>query len=71
MIFGPDGAPLTSTIPEKQEGIMYVDLGLVGIAKAAYDPVGHYSRPDVLRLMFNKSRHERVQQFEPDYASVD
>jgi aliphatic nitrilase len=73
MIFGPDGAPLAKPIPETEEGIMYadVDLGVIGVAKAAYDPVGHYSRPDVVRLMFNKREMQRVQAFEPEYQAVE
>lgn len=63
MIYGPDGAPLCEPIPETQEGLLYadVDLGMIGVAKAAYDPVGHYSRPDVLRLLFNRKRVQRVE----------
>jgi aliphatic nitrilase len=59
MIYGPDAAPLCEPLPETAEGLLYadIDLGLIGVAKAAYDPVGHYSRPDVLRLMFTTRRH--------------
>jgi aliphatic nitrilase len=51
-----------------EEGLLYadVDLGMIGVAKAAYDPVGHYSRPDVLRLLFNRSPSALVQTFEPE-----
>lgn len=65
-IFGPDGSPMCEPLPESQEGILYadVDLGAIGVAKAAYDPVGHYSRPDVLRLLFNPARLSQVQPFE-------
>lgn len=54
-IFGPDAKPLCEPIPEDQEGLLYadVDLGFIGVAKAAYDPTGHYSRPDVVRLLWN------------------
>jgi aliphatic nitrilase len=57
MIFGPDGSPLAEAIPEDQEGVLYadLDLGMISIAKSAADPVGHYSRPDVLRLLVNPS----------------
>ena len=72
MIYGPDGAPLAQAIPETEEGIMYadIDLDFIGVAKAAYDPVGHYSRPDVLRLLFNKREMRRVHPFDPDYTEV-
>lgn len=72
MIYGPDGAPLAEAIPETEEGIMYaeVDLDFIGVAKAAYDPVGHYSRPDVLRLLFNKREMQRVHPFDPDHTEV-
>ncbi|MGC5799665.1 carbon-nitrogen hydrolase family protein [Sphingomonas sp. NFX23] len=67
MIYGPDGAPLCEPLPETHEGLLYadIDLGTISVAKAAYDPVGHYSRPDVLRLLFNREPHARVETFEP------
>lgn len=63
MIYGPDGAPLSEPLGEAAEGIVYaeVDLGLIGLAKAAYDPVGHYSRPDVVRLLLNAESNPHVQ----------
>lgn len=59
MIFGPDGQPLVGHMPQDQEGILYadIDLSTIAIAKAAYDPAGHYARGDVVRLMVN--RHPR------------
>ncbi|WP_321883908.1 carbon-nitrogen hydrolase family protein [Burkholderia cepacia] len=56
MIYGPDGAPLCEPLDECAEGILYatVDLGAISVAKAAYDPVGHYSRPDVFTLHVNR-----------------
>ncbi len=55
MIFGPDGKPLADYLPEDQEGIVYADIDLdeILLAKTSCDPLGHYARPDVLRLMFN------------------
>lgn len=54
-IFGPDGSPLASPLSENTEGLLTadIDLGMIAYAKSAADPVGHYSRPDVFRLMFN------------------
>jgi nitrilase len=62
-IYGPDGSPLAEPIPEKEEGILYadIDLGMIALAKAAADPAGHYSRPDVTRLLFNPNPAPRVE----------
>ncbi|KUI99657.1 Nitrilase (NitA) [Vibrio sp. MEBiC08052] len=61
-IYGPDGAELCEFLDDKAEGLIYaeVDLASIGVAKAAYDPVGHYSRPDIFSLHINKQVTERV-----------
>lgn len=61
-IFAPDGSPLGKTLAEDEEGLVLaeIDLGTISLAKAAADPVGHYSRPDVTRLLLNKSACQRV-----------
>ncbi|WP_006520835.1 hypothetical protein [Desulfoscipio gibsoniae] len=63
MIYGPDGKPLVEPLPETEEGILYadIDLGMISIAKAAADPAGHYSRPNVTRLLFNPAPAHRVE----------
>lgn len=51
-VYAPDGRRLTKPIPADQEGIVYADLPmdmLVGSRHFA-DPVGHYSRPELLWL---------------------
>jgi nitrilase len=70
-IYGPDGSTLSEPLSPDVEGLVYadVDLGLIALAKAAYDPAGHYSRPDVVRLQFNRSRHQRVVPLDPDRAA--
>jgi nitrilase len=62
---GPDGSPLAEKLPEDKEGILYadIDLGAIGVAKNAADPAGHYSRPDVTRLLFNNKPARRVEHF--------
>ena len=57
MIFGPDGAPLCNYLQEDAEGLLYadIDLSAISIAKSFADPAGHYSRPDVTRLLLNTS----------------
>lgn len=58
MIYGPDGHPLCSPLPEDVEGILYADLDptKIVLSKSAADPVGHYSRPDTVRLVVDKTR---------------
>ncbi len=73
MIFGPDGRPLCEHIPEDQEGILYaeIDPDQIAIAKAIADPVGHYSRPDVVRLLINREKRAVVQEFRPRMCDME
>lgn len=62
-VYGPDGRRLTKPIPADQEGFVYADLPmdmLVGLRHFA-DPVGHYSRPELLWLGVDarEKRHVR------------
>lgn len=52
-LFGPDGRKLTSDSDPFLDGLVYcdIDLDLIYRAKTLADPVGHYSRPDLLRLV--------------------
>ncbi|HEY8394683.1 MAG TPA: nitrilase-related carbon-nitrogen hydrolase, partial [Thermaerobacter sp.] len=47
-----------------REGILVADLDLNRITEARYDfdPVGHYNRPDVFRLLVNEEPMAAVQQ---------
>jgi aliphatic nitrilase len=56
-IYGPEGTELASPLAETEEGILFADLdfSLLAIAKSAADPAGHYSRPDVMRLLLNQN----------------
>lgn len=65
VIYGPDGSPLAAKLAEDQEGFLFadLDLGLISLAKNAADPAGHYSRPDVTRLLFNNRKAQRVEYF--------
>ncbi|GAB1201862.1 hypothetical protein APSETT445_000454 [Aspergillus pseudonomiae] len=60
MIFGPDGRPLVEPLPRGEEGILTaeVDLEMIYMAKSLCDPVGHYSRPDLLSLRVNSVKAE-------------
>jgi outer membrane cobalamin receptor len=47
---------------EKEEGLVVadIDLGMISLSKSVADPAGHYSRPDVTRLLLNKTPGDRV-----------
>lgn len=61
-IYGPDGAELGTSLAPDEEGLVLadIDLGTISLAKHAADPVGHYARPDVTRLLLNKTPGDRV-----------
>jgi nitrilase len=55
-ILAPNGSYLAGPLYE-EEGILYAELdpALLLAERQRFDPVGHYSRPDVLRLSVNPS----------------
>ena len=73
-IYGPDGSPMGVNLLEDEEGLVIadIDLGVISLSKAAADPVGHYARPDVTRLLLNKTPGDRVvSRPVPGMAAVD
>lgn len=65
-IYAPDGSEIAARIPHDQEGIMYadIDLHMIGYAKAAADPAGHYAKRDSTRLLINRKRQRPVVNFD-------
>ncbi len=73
MIWGPDGRPLARPLAPDEEGLVIaeIDLNLIAYAKTAGDPVGHYARPDVFRLLFNPSPAPCVQRMNAQDSGDD
>lgn len=71
-IYAPDGRPLCDPLDEQAEGLLLaqLDLEAITIAKSFADPVGHYSRPDVTRLLLNRRPQSTVEEFTGEYKEV-
>jgi nitrilase len=69
MIVGPDGDVLAGPL-EGEEGILYadIDVGRARASRAQFDPVGHYGRADVFRLLVD-DRPRRSVSFSPAVES--
>ncbi|UII74638.1 carbon-nitrogen hydrolase family protein [Flagellimonas sp. HMM57] len=61
-IAGPDGEWQVEPVIDK-EGLIYetLDFNRVYEERQNFDPVGHYSRPDVTKLMVNRERQSTVE----------
>ena len=61
-IAGPDGEWLVEPVLDR-EGLLYhsLDFNRVYEERQNFDPVGHYSRPDVTKLTVNRERQSTVE----------
>jgi nitrilase len=68
-VYGPDGRCLTKSIPADQEGFVYAELPMEMLISMRHfaDPIGHYSRPDMLWLGVDarEKKHIRMAGSEP------
>lgn len=62
MVFEPDGRKLSKALDPTVEGMVVVnlDLDLLGMCKSFVDVIGHYRRPDTLRLMVDSREKKPV-----------
>jgi len=72
-IYAPDGSPMCDPLPQDKEGLLFaeIDLGAITVAKSFADPVGHYSRPDVTRLLLNRQVQNRVNNLPQATSNVE
>lgn len=71
-VFGPDGRTVAGPLGPEEEGILIadLDLGLIPLAKMVHDPTGHYSRPDVTRLLLDLRPQPAVERLMPRLEPV-
>jgi len=60
-IVGPEGEILAGPLTG-EEGVLYaeIDTGRARVARQQFDPVGHYSRSDVFRLVIDTAPRPAV-----------
>jgi nitrilase len=61
-IAGPDGEWIVEPVIDKEGLIIQtIDVNRVIEERQNFDPVGHYSRPDVTKLVVNTERQSTVE----------
>lgn len=66
-IIGPLGQYLAGPVRDREEILFAdLDLGLIAESRYDFDVVGHYARPDVLRLIVNEKPSLSVSYVEGD-----
>jgi aliphatic nitrilase len=70
-IVAPYGIYLAGPLPEGEGmAVAEIDLNAIVRQKNVLDTVGHYSRPDILRLLIDRSPHEIVEEVAPGFKEI-
>ena len=70
-IVAPYGLYLDGPLPEGEGmAVAEIDLSAIVRQKNVLDTVGHYSRPDILKLLIDRSKRKVVEEMVPDFREV-
>ena len=68
----PYGAYLAGPLPEGEDmAVAEIDLSSIVRQKNVLDTVGHYSRPDILRLSIDSSERKVVEEVERKFDEIE
>lgn len=70
-IVAPYGLYLAGPLPEGEGmAVAEIDLSAIVRQKNVLDTAGHYSRPDILRLLIDRSTRKVVEEMAPDFKEL-
>ena len=71
-IVAPYGAYLAGPLPDGEDmAVAEIDLSAIVRQKNVLDTVGHYSRPDILRLSIDRSERKVVEEMERKFDEIE
>ncbi|UCE52180.1 MAG: hypothetical protein JSV31_23410 [Desulfobacterales bacterium] len=71
-IVAPYGLYLAGPLPEGEDmAVAEIDLKAIVRRKNVLDTVGHYSRPDILRLKIDRSERNIVEDMDQDFEEIE